>query len=85
MPASPEPGHFTSTILCTAFGNILERALAAGLDHQLVALSQQPLHQRNQLALLQQRLAAGELDEPDGSELFDLGDDLVFRLACSRR
>ena len=59
-------------------GDIVDGTLAARLDHQLVSLRKQTLHQRNQLTLLQQRFAAGELDEFDGGELFDLGDNLVF-------
>src|SRR5271163_3397122 len=49
-----------------------------GLDHQLVSKSQQPLHQRNQFALLQHGLSAGELDQLYGRELRDLGYDFIL-------
>src|SRR5277367_3666143 len=56
----------------------IQRPLAAGFNHQLISRSKQTLHQRNQLELLQQRLAAGKLDQLHRSELLDLSNDFIF-------
>ena len=60
--ASPLPGHFTSTIRTTGAGTSVDADVAAGLEQDLVPGVEQPRHQRDSL-LLQQWLAAGELDQ----------------------
>ncbi len=72
--------------LVNGLGNIGQRTFAGGLDHQGVAFSQQSVHQRQELARLQHRLAAGELNQLARRQRLDLRDDLVLRkrLAAGR-
>ena len=59
---SPLPGHLTSITRMTALGTCVDAQVAAGLEHHGAPLVEQALHQRVDL-LLQQRLAAGDLDD----------------------
>jgi len=59
---SPLPGHFTSTIGLTPFGTLSSADVPAGFDQHFAAGVEQPLHQRVHVRL-QQRFAAGDLDE----------------------
>ena len=43
-------------------GNLIEWALSAGFEKDLITLFQQLLHKRDQVTLLQHGLAAGDLD-----------------------
>ena len=75
LSASPLPGHFTSMIRITPAGTCGDAAMAAGLEQHGLARLEQALHQRIHV-LLQQRLAAGDLDERAAVRL-DLGHHLV--------
>ena len=70
-------GTFDVDDLVDGFGDIGQRAFAAGLDHQREVLRQQAVHQRQEFFGLQHGLAAGELDEGAGGEGFDLLLDFV--------
>ncbi len=59
--ASPLPGHFTSITVTTPVGTSAIDAMAASFDEHGLAAIEQRLHQRIDV-LLQQRLAAGDLD-----------------------
>ena len=76
--ASPLPGHFTSRIVTTGSGHARGAAMAAGFEQHGAAAIEQRLHQRIDV-VLQQRLAAGDLDERTVEPL-DLGKHLVERL-----
>jgi len=55
----------------TCFGTPRQRALAAGLEQHLIASVEEVLHQRNDFALLQHGLAAGDLDQSTGAQAGD--------------
>ena len=75
LPASPLPGHLTSTILQTAGGTRVIGRWPPVSSITRPAARQQRLHQRIDI-VLQQRFAAGDLDERTAVPV-DLGDHLV--------
>ena len=58
-------------------GNTLQWPLSAGFEQYRIAAVEQTLHQGDDLALLQHRLAAGDLDEATGAQARDLIQHLV--------
>ena len=70
-------GAFYVDDLVDGFGDVGQRALAAGLDHQGEVLGEEAVHEGEELFGLQHGLAAGELDEGAGGEDFDLLLDFV--------
>ena len=57
-------------------GHVVDAAMPAGLEHHRVPVVEQPLHQRIDVRL-QQRLAAGDLDERAAVSARTCGDHLV--------
>jgi len=70
-------GTFHVDDLVDGAGHGCERLFAAGFDHEGVVLREETVHEREEFAGLQHRLAAGELDEAAGGEGFDLREDFV--------
>ena len=65
-PASPESGHFTSTILMTSRGSSADKSLAAGFNHHGVTAGEQFFGERRSFRL-KQRFAAGDFDQRDAA------------------
>ena len=65
--------------LVDLFRHTGEQALATGLQQHGIAAVHESLHQRHQFALLQHRLAAGDLDKPHRRKPLHFRQNLICR------